>query len=723
MDLARPAGRDRPALDDKTLFAGYGGSSSCAKCHQKEFELWSGSHHARAERPLEPTKDATAFTSSAGLTIGVDHLQPAIFSNHFYIITDDSNARRVPQEVARIIGVSPLWQALIAIKDGRIQATEAAYDPGVGEWFDVYGRENRRPGEWGHWTGRGMNWNSMCAACHNTRLRKNYREDTDAYQTAMAEAAIGCEACHGPMAEHNRWQQSHSGKTNDPSFKRISRDQMFSVCGSCHSRRQELTGDFAPGENFFDHYVLSIPDETETFFADGQIHDEDYEFTAFMGSRMHQAGVRCADCHEPHTSKLRVPGNAMCQTCHGVPGTPAPKIDPQTHSRHATGTPGDQCVNCHMPQTTYMQRHGRHDHGFTVPDPLLTRELGVPNACGKCHADKSVEWAIQQRDIWPPYGHLQENRARARNVAFARTNQTAETSAITKWASGETNAFWRAVATGLLRFGSDSTKATEAEVKNLHYTNALVRVVAAHALEGEVESGNSVVVQAMTEALHDPIRAVRVEAAWTLRRNLGADAHASADLRQMFQQVSDQPGGALQNAVFHLDQNDWVGALQWFERAINWDTNSAGLHEAFAVALSMHGEANRAVTELETACRLEPKNAEFRYKLALGQNELGDISAAQSNLEEAVRLEPKFVRAWYNLGLIYNSSNQVEKALDALSRAESLDARMAELPYARATVLLNAGRQGEARAAARRALEISPDYAPAKQLLESIGSQ
>ena len=46
--------------------------------------------------------------------------------------------------------------------------------PRSNEWFNVYGSEDRRPGEWGHWTGRGMNWNSMCATCHNTRLRKNY---------------------------------------------------------------------------------------------------------------------------------------------------------------------------------------------------------------------------------------------------------------------------------------------------------------------------------------------------------------------------------------------------------------------------------------------------------------------------------------------------------------------------------------------------------------------
>ena len=53
-----------------------------------------------------------------------------------------------------------------------------------------------------------------------------------------------------------------------------------------------------------------------------------------------------------------------------------------------------------MPQTKYMQRHGRHDHGFTIPDPLVTRQTGIPNACNRCHQDKDTDWAINSVDKW-----------------------------------------------------------------------------------------------------------------------------------------------------------------------------------------------------------------------------------------------------------------------------------------------------------------------------------
>ena len=48
-----------------------------------------------------------------------------------------------------------------------------------------------------------------------------------------------------------------------------------------------------------------------------------------------------------------------------------------------------------MPQTPYMQRHNRHDHGFTTPDPLLTKQIGTPNACNRCHMDKNADWSLE----------------------------------------------------------------------------------------------------------------------------------------------------------------------------------------------------------------------------------------------------------------------------------------------------------------------------------------
>ncbi len=567
-----------------------------------------------------------------------------------------------------------------------------------------------------------MTWNTMCAACHNTRLRKHYDATTDSYSTTMAEMGVGCEACHGPMAAHNAFQLKKEAKPggHDPTLRRLDRDQMFSVCGSCHSRRAELTGDFFPGESFFDHYALSIPDETDLFYPDGQIRDEDYEFNAFLGSRMKAAGIRCIECHEPHSGKTRVAGNDLCMVCHAAPTPTAPKIDPATHTHHQPGSKGANCVDCHMPQTVYMQRHSRHDHGFTIPDPLLTKQLGIPNACARCHSDRGVDWTIEAAQKW--YGERMNRpaRARAQLLARARNGDAGSADGLLRLLRGETNSFWRAVSVNLLRRWAALPAVTAALLSSAGDPDPLVRAMSVRALEPLAQPANPPVQLALRNRLNDPLRSVRIDAAWAWRASLDTNSVAGADLLHYLRHSGDQPGGALQHGVFCLDRGDVGLAVDYFNRAIQWDTNSAPPHHALAVALSMQGKSEEAVRELQIACRLAPRDAEYQFKLGLALNESGKLDQARVALEQAVKLEPQFAQAWYNLGLAYNTSGQTESALESLVRAESIDANSPKFPYARATILARLGRIDDARNAARRALEIQPAYAEATELLRSL---
>src|SRR5690606_114816 len=121
----------------------------------------------------------------------------------------------------------------------------------------------------------------------------------------------------------------------------------------------------------------------------GQIRDEVFVYGSFAMSKMHSAGVTCVNCHNPHSLKtiLPVEDNSLCQSCHLAGAMGAPLIDPVAHSFHPQGSEGNQCVNCHMPKTTYMQADPRADHGFLLPDPLRTKRLDIPNACSNCHSD------------------------------------------------------------------------------------------------------------------------------------------------------------------------------------------------------------------------------------------------------------------------------------------------------------------------------------------------
>jgi tetratricopeptide (TPR) repeat protein len=707
---------------ESQAFSGYAGSASCRECHQKEFDLWQPSNHGMAERQPTSALDQAAFEPPRQFRHGTSLSEARATAGGYEVLTDGYGGERKAYRVERVIGHEPLRQFLVLGPGGRLQTLEASYDPKTNEWFNVYGDEDRQPGEWGHWTGRGMNWNSMCASCHNTRLRKNYDEAADAYHTTMAELTVGCEACHGPMKAHGEWRRKYpDSRETDPTVVKVNPQQTFYTCASCHSRRLELTGDFKPGDSYFDHYALTTVDEAPIYYADGQVLGENYVFASFLGSRMYHANVRCADCHDSHSLRNPLPGNELCMRCHSGGYANSPIIDPAGHGRHKLDDTGGQCVGCHMPQTVYMQRHHRRDHSFSIPDPLLTRELGIPNACNRCHTDKDVDWSIQTVEQW--YGNRMErpSRTRARSVAAARRGEISGRDGMLRLLAGDEIPYWKAVAAGLLDPWIMEPPVQQALLEAVDHHDPLVRAAAISSLEPLVGLPESRVTEALRRRLDDPMRSVRFRAAWAFRATLDLESLAGRELRYVLDFNADQPGGQAQKGAFALARNRPLTALDHYRKATRWDPYSAGLHNELAVVLSMLGRGDEALQAMQEAVRLEPGEAEFHYRLALAWNETGRLDRTLESLEKTVQLNPDHARAWYNLGLARNQAGDVAGALDALMRGERADPRDAQSPFARATILLQRGRTGEARQALEEALRRQPGFTAAAELLEQLG--
>jgi predicted CXXCH cytochrome family protein len=728
--------------NEAAIFAQYAGSASCQDCHAEEFKQWHGSNHQRAERPINPAEDDAAFEPPRTLQRGAQRSLISVSNSVPQVQTLGLSGKSETHPLSRVIGNDPLRQFLVAGSGGRYQALDAAYDPHSNQWFNVFGTEDRHPGEWGHWTGRGMNWNYMCANCHNTRLQRNYDEPTDTYHTTMAEMSVGCEACHGPLKAHGEWQKQYgnTGK-KDTTLVKQSKAQIVDTCGYCHARRTELTADFKPGENFFNHADLVTVDHSDAYYADGQIRGEDYEYASFLSSKMHDRGVNCLDCHNPHTSKTKLPGNWLCLRCHNGSDPTAPVINPVIHSRHLVHNfdtngvalnldllayrpsekeKGGECVSCHMSQTTYMQRHGRHDHGFTIPDPLLTKQFGIPNACNRCHKDKDADWALKNCDAWYGEKMNRPTRERAKLFAQAQRGDTDVHSALLAWQAKETSPYWQAVTLGFLEPWAGSPDVAKAIIDRLGHTNELVRSVAARVLEPALQAEIPGAREALETRLKDPVRNVRIAAAFALRTSLDTNSPAGRELSDYLANNSDEPAGQLQKGIFEYSRNDLTSALAHFKKAADWDLSSAAIRQELAVVLSAMNRPQEAADVLKEACRLAPEDSESHYKLGLALNELGDAKGALAELQTVVRLEPRHARGWYNLALAQNAAGETDQALVSLARAEGVDSQDFRIPYARATILARLGREKEARLCAQRALEISPNNPEVKSLLESL---
>jgi len=670
-------------------------SVSCRECHAEIYTAWSPTDHAMANRPVSPAADGTAFAKffpPAGIGPGT-----------------------APEFV---LGHQPLWQPLLPAPGGRWQPHELAYDPARQEWFNVFGREGRQPGEWGHWTGRGMNWNSMCAHCHMTGYAKNYDAARDTYRSSWVEQGVGCIQCHGPTKPGHGAKDAV--KETAPAPFHGDRQKMMQTCAPCHARNELLTSASQPGDSYYDHYRLNLPVETGAFYPDGQQRDEDFNWTSMLLSRMGHAGVTCLDCHDPHTTKTILPttNNLLCLQCHAAPGRVQPSgtraiaIDPVAHSHHAEDSTGNNCVSCHMPTTTYMQRAPRHDHGWLKPDPLLTRELGIPNACGRCHQDKPVDWAVARTDEW--YGAKMDSRqrARARAVAAAQAGKSEAAAALLALLQKEDIPAWRATYLSLLMPHAPDRPVAAAGQLALADADPLVRSAAVRLLTGTAPAG-----QLLPPMLRDPMRLVRLDAEWALSAGLVAGSPERKELDEYLALALDQPAGRLRLGQDLANRGQLEAAEKEMAQAAAWDPNSPGILEAQAMVLAGLGRSAEAGGKFSRAAGLAPADATLPLRAALAFAEAGLLAEAESALRLSVARKPDFDRAWYNLGLLLAQTGRLNEATDALRQAESLSPGVADYPYALATVLLRAGDQTGARAAAQRTLRIDPDNQGARQIM------
>lgn len=647
-------------------------SLQCAACHPKEFEDWAGSDHAWAYRTVQSEMDAEPFCGGESLSA---HGSTLSFSNaegklHLH---DKESASLF--DVQGVVGRTPLVQYLVQGVRGGWHTPSAAWDITKREWFDVFrddarlketGGDMRLRGEWGHWLGRGMNWNSQCAWCHMTGYKKNYDEKTDTYASSYKEMGVTCIQCH-KLAD----KPDKDGCMVAAEDRKLSPKQMHDNCASCHARREEMDGDFQVGDLFDDHFLLELPLVDGVFYANGVQRDEDYCETGFRLSRMGKAGVTCLDCHDHHTGALLHPqeDNSLCLRCHleglEVNGTKAPVTGPNPTTPCPLGTMGARCVECHMPESYYMARDPRRDHSISLPDPALTRELGIPNVCTKCHQDKDLAWAEAAMVKTYPKEKLEHQRIRTRAVHAAMQGKGNPEDLVAAYRAEDIPA-WRATLLGLMARGHISDGVRQLAHEAAKDESPMVRAAAARVLGEEA-----------LPLVKDSSKLVRRSAAWPLVDILARQGYAPETLRELKETAefqSDQPTGAMQLATLANAQGNDAEAERQYKRAIEMDASSPVARMDYAVFLARSNRSVEALSQMLACVQASPRHAEAYYRLGLILAEVGRQEAALSALTKAVELDDSHLSARYNRALLLRQMGRNGEAEEELDACRALQA-------------------------------------------------
>lgn len=649
-------------------------------------------------------------------------------ANEYWVVR---RAEEAPPDRLRVLytfGVEPLQQYLVERERGRRQALPVAWDArsaadGGGRWFSLNGRTSAPPGDPLHWDSLAYNWNSQCASCHSTGLVKGFDESTGRFESAFAEVDVACEACHGPGARHeadpeggaslfdvafephspDRWVLPPGQRIASRSAP-VEHDDELDVCGACHARRSPLVDGASPDSRMLDAFRPSLVD-ADLYFDDGQIREEVYVWGSFLQSRMHAAGVRCSDCHEPHSLALRRPGNTLCTKCH------APTVfDGETHHGHVTGAAGSACVDCHMPERTYMKVDVRGDHSFPVPRPQHSSALGAPSVCATCHAEQSTDWAAQAIRRGEVGGRDPE-ASRVPHWTDALVEQGAPRSDAKRWLEIASDARSPELirASAWARYAQEAAGAPPLEFLEARFTGAgsLERL-------GLIEIGRRLSpaprVRLLVPLLEDGARAVRVAAAEALLDVPAAEFSAAGrsalarglgEYRQAQEGNAERPEAQLNLAGIALAYGETEQARAAYERAIDSAPYFVPAYVNLADLERALGRDAASVARLRDAIALVPDEVQVRHALGLALHRIGKSDEALAELKAASRAAPRDPR----LRLAYALSlSGVGRRVDAVERLEEgvrLGAADGDVYHAWASLLRDLGNVQGARDAAQ----------------------
>ena len=720
------------------------GAKACAGCHAGEATVWQSSQHAQA---MQHATDATVLGDFNHAHFKYGDIVSTFFrrDGKLFVNTDGADGKLADFEILYTFGVYPLQQYLVAFPDGRMQALSIAWDArpkeqGGARWYHLYANDHITYNDPLHWTRLNQNWNWMCADCHTTKLERHFDADKNTFATSWSEMNVACEACHGPGSSHVAWAKREPGfeefaagrglvvvlderkgvtwapiaaTGNAARSTPLTSQRELGVCAQCHSRRAPFAAGMDHDGRLFDTHDIALLTDN-LYFPDGQQRDEVYDVGSFLQSKMHAHGVTCSDCHDPHSGKLRAPGNAVCAQCHAAAKYAAP-----THTLHAANSAGAQCAACHMPTRNYMVVDARHDHSIRIPRPDLSATLDTPNACTGCHKDRDASWAaaVIERAFGPQRKGFQTFGTALHDARRGAPAAAAELMALAR--DAQTPAIARATALADLRPYLNSA-AMPTLAAGLTDADPIVRGAA---LDTLLVAPAQERVRVASGLIDDPARIVRIKAARALA--IAPDNGMSAEMRARLDRVfaeyvdsqranAERPEARINLGLFYFERRDPVRAEAEYRAALALEPDFVPAYVNLADLYRIYQREDEADATLNLGLQKAPGNADLAHALGLLRVRQGRVAEALPLLGHAVDAERGNPRYAYIYGVALHDGGQAKKGVAVLEQASLRFPNNRDVLAALAAYARDAGDTTRADAYAKRieALVPAPAEAP-----------
>lgn len=405
------------------------GDDDCRSCHPEKWRSWHDSYHRTMTQVVDDagSRIAAPFHGEQLTTLGFTATMDRSADGRPHLrVVDAEGAAMIDADVELAVGSHRVQQYVARIDRGggpdERWRLPLAWHLGEARWIHLdtaFLAEDGVTGSRDDYLRHFVRYNDNCLFCHNTEPSPGLEQGR--WHTTVGQWGIGCEACHGRASAHVQRQASPLRRVwsvagPDPAIVdpgALTPERAADVCGRCHGQRIGLdidrilaVGDgFVPGESLAavsrpilrDAHLGDDPDTpfATRFWPDATPRLSAHEYQGLLASPCHDdgRGLHCNDCHDMHgdtpSMQLRrdFDRSGTCVRCHDTATLSAGA----QHGGHGASV---DCMDCHMPRTSYGLLQGMISHRVTSPDPGAAVGLhDRPDACTQCHVDRDRSWA------------------------------------------------------------------------------------------------------------------------------------------------------------------------------------------------------------------------------------------------------------------------------------------------------------------------------------------
>ncbi|HZM92421.1 MAG TPA: tetratricopeptide repeat protein [Vicinamibacterales bacterium] len=169
-----------------------------------------------------------------------------------------------------------------------------------------------------------------------------------------------------------------------------------------------------------------------------------------------------------------------------------------------------------------------------------------------------------------------------------------------------------------------------------------------------------------------------------------------------------------------LARGDFSRATVEFRAALELAPESLAVRQKLATALSLTGDVQGSVQQLQEILRRDPKFASAHYSLGVLLQANGETNRAIEEFASAVRYEPTYVQARLLLANTLRSRGQFDRAREQYVAVLGVDPRIAEARFGDAASLAALKRFTEARDRLAEGMRLHPDRVEFMSLLARL---